>query len=131
MAEHEESYGDEGENEWMLDSLKEFFESPLWRKPILNFIDKHCVVFDSEEENKLEYTMLHNQFQQMVEERLDGFLAEFSIPQEVFLNACEAATDKIHQSIIQQMLAVENFQVFKKMMVTRQRQLMDEAAKTL
>ena len=60
MAESEGSYGDEGENEWMLDSLKEFFESPLWRKPILNFIDKHCVVFDSEEENKLEYTMLHN-----------------------------------------------------------------------
>lgn len=43
----------------MLDSITEFLKSPLWKNPILEFIDKHCMNFDEEEENKLEYTTIH------------------------------------------------------------------------
>jgi hypothetical protein len=37
-----------------------FLDSPLWAAPVGNFIDQNCVIFDSEEENKLEYTPVHN-----------------------------------------------------------------------
>lgn len=51
------------------------------------------------------------------------------IPPESFVVACELASDKIHKSIINQLLAVENFLVFKKMMISRNKQLNQEALK--
>lgn len=45
------------------------------------------------------------------------------IPGEVFVAACEAASDKVHLSIVKQLLSVENFLMFKKMMVTRNKAL--------
>jgi len=43
-----------------LDSIAEFLKSPAWKNPILEFIDDNCIVFDEEDENKLEYTDIHN-----------------------------------------------------------------------
>ena len=34
--------------------------SKEWRITLLNFVDNNCVVFDNEEENKFEYTTIHN-----------------------------------------------------------------------
>ena len=45
--------------EWMLDSIAEYLKSPAWKNPIIDFIDHHCQVFDAEDENKLEYTKIH------------------------------------------------------------------------
>jgi hypothetical protein len=33
--------------------------SPRWRAPVVSFIEEYCLVFDNEEENKLEYTTIH------------------------------------------------------------------------
>jgi hypothetical protein len=44
----------------MLDSIAEFLKSPLWKNPIIKFIDENSMTFDNEEENKLEYTTIHN-----------------------------------------------------------------------
>jgi hypothetical protein len=38
----------------------QFLSGPVWKVSILDFVDYHCVVFDSEEENKFEYTTIHN-----------------------------------------------------------------------
>lgn len=35
-------------------------QSPRWKTPILSFIEAYCIVFDDEDENKLEYTPIHN-----------------------------------------------------------------------
>lgn len=45
---------------WKYDFLVQFLSGPLWKTSILDFVDYHCVVFDSEEENKFEYTTIHN-----------------------------------------------------------------------
>lgn len=37
-----------------------FLRSPRWKTPIMSFIDDKCICFDSEEENKLEFTLHHN-----------------------------------------------------------------------
>jgi hypothetical protein len=39
----------------------------MWKNPILAFIDDHCISFDDEDENKLEYTAIHNKFKEMLE----------------------------------------------------------------
>ena len=43
-----------------MDSITEYLKSPVWKNPILSFIDEHCIVFDEDDENKLEYTDIHN-----------------------------------------------------------------------
>ena len=35
-------------------------QSPRWKTPILSFIEEYCIVFDDEDENKFEYTTIHN-----------------------------------------------------------------------
>lgn len=47
------------ENEWLLDCVLSFMRSPRWRAPVVSFIEEYCLVFDNEEENKLEYTNIH------------------------------------------------------------------------
>ena len=39
-------------------------------------IDKHCVIFDTEDENKFEYTTIHNAFCEVVNRLLEQFLAD-------------------------------------------------------
>ena len=52
--------GATGANEdWFFDMIIGFLRSPRWKTPIMSFIDEHCVVFDDEDENKLEFTKVH------------------------------------------------------------------------
>lgn len=37
-----------------------FLRSPRWKVPVMSFLDEKCVLFDNEEENKLEFTPIHN-----------------------------------------------------------------------
>ena len=37
-----------------------FLRSPRWKTPVMSFIDEYCTVFDNEDENKLEFTKIHN-----------------------------------------------------------------------
>jgi len=37
-----------------------FLRSPRWKTPVMSFLDEHCIVFDTEEENKLEFTAIHS-----------------------------------------------------------------------
>lgn len=61
------------------------------------FIDENCVSFDNEEENKLEHTEIHKRFCKIVEDLLDNLTAEFEIPHEVFLKACELVDPKTNE----------------------------------
>ena len=45
---------------WKYDFVVQFLSGPLWKSSILDYVDYHCVVFDTEEENKFEYTKIHN-----------------------------------------------------------------------
>ena len=67
----------------------------------------------------------------MVDSKLDKFTNDFGIPVETFVTACELASQRVHKSIVNQLLAVENFVVFKKMMIARNKQLNEEAMKQL
>lgn len=37
-----------------------FLRSPRWKVPVMSFLDEKCLSFDNEEENKLEFTPIHN-----------------------------------------------------------------------
>merc|ERR1719352_186251 len=70
------------ENEWLGDYVLQFLKSPSWAVPVMQFIDENCMVFDDEEENKLEFTELHNKFKQLVDSLLAAHLLEIGITAE-------------------------------------------------
>lgn len=57
-------------------------------------------------------------------------MAELDITQEQFLEACDKAQAK-HAKIVQQIMAVENFVSFKKLMIKRNTELNEEALKMM
>lgn len=54
----------------------------------MSFLDEYCIIFDTEDENKLEYTKIHNDFKNIVEELIGHLLAELGVTQEQFMEAC-------------------------------------------
>lgn len=47
------------EEDWIFDCVMNIFHSPEWETPVYDFIDENCIYFDNEEENKLQYTTIH------------------------------------------------------------------------
>jgi len=48
----------------------------------MSFLDEHCIIFENEDENKLEYTPIHNNFKKLVEDLISNLLAELGVTEE-------------------------------------------------
>lgn len=79
------------ENSWLIDLILAFFHSAEWKLPVVSYIDENCFVFDSEDENKLEYTQIHKEFKAISEKLIEAMLAELSASNEDFAKAFEEA----------------------------------------
>jgi len=67
----------------------------------MSFLDEHCICFDNEEENKLEFTKIHKDFKEMVEKLLEELMTELGVTEEQFYGACEAAKNNPnHKKIV-------------------------------
>ena len=88
-----------------------FLRSPRWKVPVMTFLDEKCVAFDNEEENKLEFTGIHNvsissssykkEFKKIVENLLEELMRELGVTDQQFVDACEkAALNPIHKRIV-------------------------------
>lgn len=86
-----------------------------------------------EDENKLAYTKIHEQFSTVVEGLLEQHLSEIGLSAEDFVAVCEAAPagSQLHTAIFEQILAVDDFLTFKTLMVRRNAELELEAVKQL
>ena len=71
-------------------------------------------------------------FKKIIDELLCELMAEFDITQEQFLGCFEKAkTDPKHRKIVYQILAVDDFLAFKKLMIKRNTELNEEALKVM
>ncbi|XP_067421277.1 cilia- and flagella-associated protein 36 [Emydura macquarii macquarii] len=121
MAAEGEAAAAEADVEWVVDSIAGFLRGPAWSIPILEFVEQKCAVFDEEEESKLSYTEIHQEYKALVEKLLEGYLKEVGINEEKFQEACSSPLAKLHtsQTILQPVLAAEDFRLFKEMMVQK------------
>jgi hypothetical protein len=113
---------EDGDVDVISDHLFSIFQAPTWVNPIAAYIDEHCGVFEDMQENKLEYTPIHNAFKQLVDDLLTIHLAELSVTAEQFQRFCEhglKGSETIHRSIVEQLLSVDDFLVFKAIMLKR------------
>lgn len=112
---------EEDEVEWVVESIAGFLRGPDWSIPILDFVEQKCEVFDDEEESKLTYTEIHQEYKELVEKLLESYLKEIGINEDQFQEACTSPLAKTHtsQAILQPVLAAEDFTIFKAMMVQK------------
>eukprot|EP00948_MAST-09A_sp_MAST-9A-sp1_P000307 g307.t1 len=120
------------ELDWLFDYMSSVFKSPGWDVPVMTFIDEKCVVFDNEEENKLSYMEIHKEFKDLVENLLTQHLSVVGASEEMFFAACKAAhdaqvQDEVIAGVFSQLIAVDDFVTFKRLMLKRNMDLEYEA----
>ncbi|KAK5908715.1 hypothetical protein CgunFtcFv8_016748 [Champsocephalus gunnari] len=119
----------EEESEWILESIVGYLGSPEWVIPVSDFMENKCTVFDDEDENKLSYTDIHLQYKKLVETLLGNYMQEVGINEQQFLDACTSpfAKTKTLQSVFQPVLATDDFQMFRSLMVQKNTELQLQA----
>ncbi|KAM3606746.1 uncharacterized protein V6R79_022512 [Siganus canaliculatus] len=123
----------EDDSEWVLESIVGYLGSPEWVIPVSDFMENKCTVFDDEDENKLAYTDIHLQYKKLVEKLLDNYMQEVGINEQQFLEACSSpfAKSKTLQSVFQPVLATDDFQMFRSLMVQKNMELQLQALRVI
>eukprot|EP00927_Polykrikos_kofoidii_P025910 TRINITY_DN23201_c0_g1_i1.p1 TRINITY_DN23201_c0_g1~~TRINITY_DN23201_c0_g1_i1.p1 ORF type:complete len:701 (+),score=173.22 TRINITY_DN23201_c0_g1_i1:69-2105(+) len=117
--------------EWLSDYMVNTLKSPTWVAPIAQFVDERCSIFENAEENKLEYTVCHNEFKELVESLLLCHLLDVAITPAQFDAFCQTGLSNgqaMHRVFVEQLLSVDDFLTFKAMMVKRNADLDRKAA---
>lgn len=124
---------EEDEVEWVVESIAGFLRGPDWSIPILDFVEQKCEVFDDEEESKLTYTEIHQEYKELVEKLLETYLKEIGINEDQFQEACTSplAKTRTSQAILQPVLAAEDFTIFKAMMVEKNTEMQLQAIRII
>uniref|UniRef100_A0A1X7VFP3 Cilia- and flagella-associated protein 36 n=1 Tax=Amphimedon queenslandica TaxID=400682 RepID=A0A1X7VFP3_AMPQE len=118
--------------DWLLEGLVQFLTSPLWKYHIEDFVDQNCLIFDAGEENKFTYTDVHHEYKAIVEKLLQNFfLQELHMTFSELMSACSDgfAKNKRFKELFKPLMAVEDFLLFKSIMVQRNIRLNEEAEK--
>ncbi|KTG32044.1 hypothetical protein cypCar_00030494 [Cyprinus carpio] len=116
------------DSEWVLESIAGFLSSPDWLIPLADFMDNKCSVFDDEDENKLSYTEIHQQYKQLVERLLENYTQEVGISEQQFLHACSSfSKTQTLQAVFRPVLATDDFQMFRSLMVQKNMELQLQA----
>ena len=125
--------GEEDEFDWIFDFVLQFLESDKFDASVMDFVDEKCELFDDEEENKLIYTEIHKEFCEHVEALIDSNLGELGITTEIFVASCERARNSrdINATVFERLIAMDDFQTFKKIMTKRNAQLHMESLQSL
>ncbi|XP_051869001.1 cilia- and flagella-associated protein 36 isoform X2 [Pristis pectinata] len=119
--------------EWVVEGIAGFLSSPCWIIPVTDFIEQNCAVFDDEEENKLSYTEIHQDYKDLVEQLLEGYVQDVGIQEDQFLEACNSplAQSESFRPVFQPVLAAEDFQVFKSLMLQKNVELQLQALRMI
>ena len=112
------------DDQWIYDYVRQYLSSPLWRNPLLDFIEENCLVFEDTEENKFEYTKIYQEFTGLTALLLETMIEEVGIT-ETILEKCiiKGMKSQRDAKIFQQILLCDNFLSFKKIMVAKNKEL--------
>ncbi|KAJ1625087.1 ADP-ribosylation factor-like 2-binding protein, partial [Pavlovales sp. CCMP2436] len=82
------------------------------------------IVFDLDDENKLVYMEIYQAFKDMVDSLLEFHLSDMGVTQEQFFAALASNPRTIlAKQLLEQLLVIDDFLSFKKMMVKRNAEL--------
>ena len=108
---------------WLFDAVVRYLQGPLYTTPLMGFIDVKCLSFedDGTGANKLAWTIVHNEFKELVDNLLCDFLSDIGVTPTRFVDVVEQANGekKLGDFVATSILTVDDFNQFKAMMVRR------------
>ena len=118
--------------DWIFDFALQFLESDKFDAAVMDFVDEKCEVFTDDDENKLIYTVIHREFCEHIEALISSNLGELGISNDLFLESCEKAKDgrDINSTVFERLIAMDDFQTFKKIMTKRNTELQMESIRS-
>ncbi|KAL0964525.1 hypothetical protein UPYG_G00325170 [Umbra pygmaea] len=121
------------DSEWVVEGIAGYLGSPEWVIPVTDFMENKCTVFDDEDENKLTYTEIHQQYKDLVEKLLETYMQDVGISEQQFLEACSSsfAKSKTLQTVFQPILATDDFNMFRALMVQKNMELQLQALRVI
>eukprot|EP00607_Mallomonas_marina_P000607 CAMPEP_0182428836 /NCGR_PEP_ID=MMETSP1167-20130531/23985_1 /TAXON_ID=2988 /ORGANISM="Mallomonas Sp, Strain CCMP3275" /LENGTH=553 /DNA_ID=CAMNT_0024611981 /DNA_START=86 /DNA_END=1747 /DNA_ORIENTATION=- len=113
------------ENDWIFDFILGFLNSGRFDAAVMDFVDEKCAVFDNEEENKLIYTEIHQEFKDHVDVIISSNLEDLGVTPEIFYQACVDGRNSrnVNKTVYDKIIAMDDFLTFKKIMVKRNTEL--------
>ncbi|CAE7786222.1 Arl2bp [Symbiodinium sp. CCMP2456] len=105
--------------------MMQCIEDPLFTETLRRFEREHCREFEEQEENKLSYTIIHQQYIQLIEmwiegrmaQVIEGFSMEAFLPElNAFLQSGGADIKDVHKAV-EILNPAWDFLVFKDMML--------------
>jgi hypothetical protein len=120
------------DEKWVYDYIRQYLTSPIWRNPLLDFIEENCIIFEDTEENKFEYTKIFQEFTGLSALLLESMIEEIGISEKT-LEKCiiKGIKSERDHKIFRQILLCDNFLAFKKILVAKNKELEIEALKEI
>ena len=97
----------------------------------MSFVDEHWLnfTFECTEENSFIHSNLHQQFCLIVDQVLNEILNEAHVSPDEFISACKCGL--ISKEVVNQLLALDDYLIFRRMMIERNHELDLEAQEFL
>ena len=117
---------------WIFNILVNQMCSPGWNLPIQDFIDENCEVFEENEENKLIYTQVFQNFCNLIELMLEQISLSLDLGEGIMVGVLfEALRDKSISHYFLYLHATQDFILFKQIMIKRNIEIEIESIKQL
>ncbi|XP_064602412.1 cilia- and flagella-associated protein 36-like [Liolophura sinensis] len=119
-------------NEWVYDQLLGFLGSPLFQLPVITYMEARCIIFEPGTEDSQEYREVHKEYKHLVETLLEGFMKDTELTYEQILKALQDLRVQedlkdIFQVIFEQVLSMEDFGIFVRLMTQKNIELQQQA----
>ncbi|KAL4437941.1 hypothetical protein ABPG74_001112 [Tetrahymena malaccensis] len=117
------------QDQFILDSIIQFFNSPVFTSPVLDFLDENCIIFqDLSKENMKVYQDIHLNFKKYIEQQLMSLLETIGCDLKTILDHTQTMlSQKDYQKYLKIMIIYFHFNEFCKIMVSRNKKLEDMA----
>ena len=115
---------------WIIESIIQFTRSRQWRRDLKQFTEANCFSFMDVEENSHDHFRIYNEFIALVESKLEQFMTEIGLTEEEFYRGVELAyRTQTYSNFVEQLLSLEDFELFKRMMIKTNKKLEYEQQK--
>ena len=122
------------EDVW-IDAVSQFLRGDSWRKKVVNYVDKNCILFAEDDSDISAFTHgqyeIWKEFKAIVEESIGGVLNDLGGNPESFSKACDerlaqedtGPRDAAVKDVLRKLLTYDSFEDFGFMMKLRWREL--------
>lgn len=116
----------------MVGKLEEIIMDDDFTEKTSEFMRQHCVIFERGDEQKLEYMEIFQKHTQLVEDLIERGLSEVpGFSMETFLELLEQRQDEISEDVMDMLLEMSDFELFKDSMLAYKEQCVEGSASSL